>query len=278
MWDNRELGADERYVAIASPEESAAVDRAAAPTTEADQMLHYVNRIHELERELAILKDRYEGALGSIREHQQLVLQERKARKEAEELHRMQMAGITTASLANTRFQSALPLGKVHPYWTPAYEDVLNAVGREIRERERAERAEAMAQRESARVVEAEAKLQRYEFASEEDEFDDKGVAAWDLSPHYEEAVHQLTKRKAYSKSSCAQMIAEGWKAHADAESSLAIANKLADSATHRVELLESSLAELRRLAEAVVRNPDTLKGYDQTGKALRTFLDREAK
>lgn len=59
-----------------------------------------------------------------------------------EELWRMQQAAISTAALQNTR-HSEPPLPKDHPYWTPSYQDTLDAVGREITERERAEKAES---------------------------------------------------------------------------------------------------------------------------------------
>jgi len=58
---------------------------------------------------------------------------------ELQELTRMQMAGISVAALMNSR-QSDPPLHKEHPYWTPAYQDTLDAVIREMAHREESER------------------------------------------------------------------------------------------------------------------------------------------
>lgn len=60
------------------------------------------------------------------------------------ETHRMQIAAISTACLMNSR-NSEPPITKEHPYWSPAYEDAVQAVGREMNQRERAEQAEARA-------------------------------------------------------------------------------------------------------------------------------------
>jgi hypothetical protein len=60
---------------------------------------------------------------------------------EAEELSRMQLAAVTAAALGNTQTREVL--ARDHLYWTIAYQDVVDAVGREMDQRERAERAEA---------------------------------------------------------------------------------------------------------------------------------------
>lgn len=62
---------------------------------------------------------------------------------EMEELHRMQLAAISTASNANTRLsldRSDIP--SANPYWTVAFGDVRIAIEREIEQRERAQKAE----------------------------------------------------------------------------------------------------------------------------------------
>ena len=60
-----------------------------------------------------------------------------------EDLHRMQLAGISTATLQNTVASTADRILKDNPYWTIAYGDVCTAVDREIAQRVRAEAAEA---------------------------------------------------------------------------------------------------------------------------------------
>ena len=63
---------------------------------------------------------------------------------EAEELHRMQLTAISVIALCNTTDSlEKQRIGKDNPYWTPAFEDTVSAVGREMRERERATEAEA---------------------------------------------------------------------------------------------------------------------------------------
>lgn len=57
---------------------------------------------------------------------------------EAKELHIMQMAGISTAALMNTREAAKERIGKDNPYWTQAYQDVCDAVDREMTHREAA--------------------------------------------------------------------------------------------------------------------------------------------
>ena len=54
----------------------------------------------------------------------------------------MQMAAISTAAISNSR-NSAPALQRNHPYWSAPYNDVVTAVAREIRERERAVKADA---------------------------------------------------------------------------------------------------------------------------------------
>ena len=54
----------------------------------------------------------------------------------------MQMAAISTAATSNSR-NSVPALQRNHPYWSAPYNDVVTAVAREIRERERARKAEA---------------------------------------------------------------------------------------------------------------------------------------
>ncbi len=71
-----------------------------------------------------------------------------------EDLHRMQLAGISTATLQNTVASTADRILKDNPYWTIAYGDVCTAVDREIAQRVRAEAAEA-------RVAELEAQNAR---------------------------------------------------------------------------------------------------------------------
>ena len=61
---------------------------------------------------------------------------------EYKETTNMQMAAISTAAISNSR-NSAPALQRNHPYWSAPYNDVVTAVAREIRERERAEEAEA---------------------------------------------------------------------------------------------------------------------------------------
>lgn len=64
--------------------------------------------------------------------------------------------------------------------------------------------------------------LAEYEFAAEDDEFDERGVSIIDLGHHYTDALSALTERRAYSKSSCAQMIAEQSERAERAEAELA--------------------------------------------------------
>lgn len=59
------------------------------------------------------------------------------------ELHTMQLAAIMTASIQNTESTIKDRIGSEHPYCTVAYQDVCRAIDREIRERTRAEAAEA---------------------------------------------------------------------------------------------------------------------------------------
>jgi hypothetical protein len=59
------------------------------------------------------------------------------------ETHTMQLAAIMTASMQNTESTIKDRIDRSSPYWTQAYADVCVAVDREIRERKRAEKAEA---------------------------------------------------------------------------------------------------------------------------------------
>lgn len=59
---------------------------------------------------------------------------------EIQELHVMQLAAISTAALQNTEASKSERIGKYNPYWTVAYQDVCDAVDREILERNRANR------------------------------------------------------------------------------------------------------------------------------------------
>jgi hypothetical protein len=59
--------------------------------------------------------------------------------QQPDELHVMQMAAISTASIQNTRESAKERIGRDNPYWTQAYDDVCRAVDREMDARERAE-------------------------------------------------------------------------------------------------------------------------------------------
>ena len=61
---------------------------------------------------------------------------------DANEQHRMELAAISAACFANSR-TSAPPMEVTHPYWTQSYQDAVDAVAREMNQRERAEQAEA---------------------------------------------------------------------------------------------------------------------------------------
>jgi len=61
---------------------------------------------------------------------------------ELKELHNMQLVAVMTATLQNTETSIKDRLDKNNIYWTTAYQDVCNSVDREMRERERAEKAE----------------------------------------------------------------------------------------------------------------------------------------
>lgn len=55
--------------------------------------------------------------------------------KELQELHNMQLAGISTASLQNTESTVKDRINRDNPYWTVAYGDVCVAVDREMKHR-----------------------------------------------------------------------------------------------------------------------------------------------
>ena len=57
---------------------------------------------------------------------------------EQEELHTMQLAGISTATVQNTVSTVKDRITKDSPYWTVAYQDVCAAVDREMSWREKA--------------------------------------------------------------------------------------------------------------------------------------------
>ena len=53
--------------------------------------------------------------------------------KAQDELHNMQLAGISTASICNTEYSMAEQLiARDNPYWTVAYSDIIKAVKREM--------------------------------------------------------------------------------------------------------------------------------------------------
>lgn len=58
--------------------------------------------------------------------------------KQMEELHVMQLAAISTATVQNTETMVKDRIDKTSPYWTVAYMDTCVAVDREMRERNRA--------------------------------------------------------------------------------------------------------------------------------------------
>ena len=60
-----------------------------------------------------------------------------------EELHNIQLAAISTATVQNTVTSMTDRIDRANPYWTVAYGDVCTAIDREMRERKRAEAAEA---------------------------------------------------------------------------------------------------------------------------------------
>jgi hypothetical protein len=68
------------------------------------------------------------------------------ALKSIEEYH-MQAAAVMTATIQNTPTTIKDRIGRENPYWTQAYADVCAAVDREMRERARAEKAEAEIER-----------------------------------------------------------------------------------------------------------------------------------
>lgn len=86
------------------------------------------------------------------------MLHEGKTAKEWFELWNMCLAAVMTASLQNTESTIKDRIPQDNPYWTPAYADVCTAVDREMRERKRAEAAEARVKEledEYAEIVDA---------------------------------------------------------------------------------------------------------------------------
>lgn len=53
--------------------------------------------------------------------------------KELEELHIMQLAAVSTATIQNTPSTITDRIGREHPYWTVAYVDTCRAVDREMK-------------------------------------------------------------------------------------------------------------------------------------------------
>lgn len=66
--------------------------------------------------------------------------------------HIMQLAAISTAAFQNVRESDDWRIKRDSPYWTQAYADVCTTVDREMRERERAEKAEAELDRVKSHV------------------------------------------------------------------------------------------------------------------------------
>lgn len=62
--------------------------------------------------------------------------------KDAKEVHMMQLAGISTASIQNTETTVKDRIDRSSPYWSTAYADTCVAVDREMSQRRRAEAAE----------------------------------------------------------------------------------------------------------------------------------------
>ncbi len=57
---------------------------------------------------------------------------------DVDELQALRLAAVSAAALANTRATAAAQrIGRDHPYWTAAYQDVVGAVEREMDLRER---------------------------------------------------------------------------------------------------------------------------------------------
>jgi len=101
-------------------------------------------RYTEYERELASLRHDIER---SIQRNTELLAENDALRAEKErndEQHRMELAAVSSACFANSR-TSTPPMEVTNPYWTQSYQDVVNAVAREMNQRERAEKAEARA-------------------------------------------------------------------------------------------------------------------------------------
>jgi hypothetical protein len=104
---------------------------------------HAVIPVEELERLRKIESYRAEDKIAFDLLRDQRRELERKL-EAIQELHNMQLAGISTACFGNTVEGAALRIGRDNPYWTVAYGDACAAVDREIRERTRAEAADAL--------------------------------------------------------------------------------------------------------------------------------------
>jgi hypothetical protein len=105
--------------------------------------------------------------------------------------------------------------------------------------------------------------LAEYEFAAEHDEFDDRGVDIMELDHHYTDALSALTERKAYSKSSCAQMIAEQSERAERAESALAAAK--AEAEALREALNQACARGMAAIATYGRRDENGLAGVSKT-------------
>ena len=76
------------------------------------------------------------GASGDLLSCLEKLFTQAEKSEDLKELHRMQLVACSTAALANTDKSKEFRIRKENPYWTPAYQDVCDAVDREIRYRE----------------------------------------------------------------------------------------------------------------------------------------------
>ena len=93
-------------------------------------------RIKELSEQLTALRAEVIDLKNAVEAEKRGKDELREQLKEAEELHVTQLAGVSTAAFANTRETHAQSIGRENPYWTQAYKDVVDAIGREIELRE----------------------------------------------------------------------------------------------------------------------------------------------
>lgn len=115
-----------------------------------DAIKRYMDSLYALCIEYKVPADRASGLAKHIESAaRNLKLLNEKATSEAAALAaevesmRMQAAACMTACLQNTRESAKARIQRGHAYYTQAYGDVCTAVDREMRERERAETAEA---------------------------------------------------------------------------------------------------------------------------------------